>query len=85
MTAAAGKRSQRIGGSKKPPKRRKKQQDEVAADFEEAQAKPDAETLRMQQSDTLEVLFEIFFRVLKQVTASGLAAPNFTGELKQAH
>ena len=75
---AAGK-PRRIGGSKKPPKRRKKQKDGVAVDFDEASTRPDAAVLRQLQSDTLEVLFEVFFRVLKQTAASGLAAPDRPG------
>ena len=35
---------------------------------------------RAVQSETLEALFEIFFRVLKQATASGLLASGRSGE-----
>ena len=51
----------------------------MAADFDEASTRPDVAVLRQLQSDTLEVLFEVFFRVLKQTAASGLAAPDRPG------
>lgn len=65
---------------KKARKKSKRKKDGVAADFEEAAATPDAGALKQQQSDTLEVLFEIFFRVLKQTAASGLTALERKGE-----
>ena len=55
---------------KKKKKNRKKGKDEVDRAFKEAQAVVDKETRRNQQSAVLEALFEIFFRVLKTLTAS---------------
>lgn len=46
----------------------------MAASFKESSAAFDAEQNAITQSQMLEALFEIFFRVLKHCTASGLAA-----------
>lgn len=62
--------------SKKAKKKKKKgggkARDEVSRAFLEAQAVSDRDTRREQQSSALEALFEVFFRVLKTATASGL-------------
>ena len=46
---------------------------------QESQASADRAQRRAAQSETLEALFEVFFRVLKQATASGLLAPSYKG------
>ncbi len=51
----------------------------MSAAFRESQATIDAAQKRRMQSETLEALFEIFFRVLKQCTASGYAAAERKG------
>ncbi|KAG1668841.1 hypothetical protein FOA52_004936 [Chlamydomonas sp. UWO 241] len=47
---------------------------EVAQSFREADVAPDAKLQAQRQSHMLEALFEIYFRVLKHATSSGLAA-----------
>lgn len=54
-------------------------EDEVSAAFKEAELSADAAQRRRTQSETLEALFEIFFRALKHCTASGLAAASHAG------
>lgn len=58
--------------ARKKKKKKDKKKDEVDKGFKEAQAVVDRDTRRHQQSTILEALFEIFFRVLKTATASGL-------------
>jgi nucleolar complex protein 3 len=53
-------------------KRRQQRDDAIAAAMQEASAKADIDEARLQQSLMLEALFELFFRVLKQCTTSGL-------------
>ena len=53
----------------------------MSAAFRESQATIDAAQKRRMQSETLEALFEIFFRVLKQCTVSGYAASDRKGNL----
>jgi hypothetical protein len=50
-----------------------------AARLQEAQLSTDRAQRRAQQSATLEALFEVFFRALKQATASALLAPGRKG------
>ncbi|EIE19958.1 hypothetical protein COCSUDRAFT_44354 [Coccomyxa subellipsoidea C-169] len=65
---------------KKEKKARKgRGEDEVSAAFKEAALSADAEQRRRTQSETLEALFEIFFRALKHCTASGLATASHRG------
>ncbi|BDA51329.1 Nucleolar complex protein 3 homolog [Coccomyxa sp. Obi] len=59
--------------------RRGRGEDEVSAAFKEAALSADAAARRRTQSETLEALFEIFFRALKHCTASGFVAPSRTG------
>ncbi len=58
--------------ARKKKKKKDKKKDEVDKGFKEAQAVVDRDTRRHQQSTILEALFEVFFRVLKTATASGL-------------
>ncbi|MEW5302585.1 MAG: hypothetical protein WDW36_005354 [Sanguina aurantia] len=58
----------------KGKKGKKVKEDEVAASFKESAATLESEQNAITQSQMLEALFEIFFRVLKHCTASGLAA-----------
>ncbi len=74
-------REHRSRKMRKKEKRLRKGEDEVSAAFREARATADAAQQRRAQSETLEALFEIFFRVLKQCTASGYAAADRKGEL----
>lgn len=79
-----GRAEQREYKSRKTRKKEKRArkgrgEDEVSAAFKEAQLGADAAQRRKTQSETLEALFEIFFRVLKHCTASGLASPTRTG------
>ncbi len=60
--------------ARKKKKKKDKKKDEVDKGFKEAQAVVDRDTRRHQQSTTLEALFEVFFRVLKTATASGLVS-----------
>jgi nucleolar complex protein 3 len=60
--------------ARKKKKKKDKKKDEVDKGFKEAQAVVDRDTRRHQQSTILEALFEIFFRVLKTATASGLVS-----------
>lgn len=57
---------------KKKKKGKKGKRDEVDRAFEEAAAVTDLATRRHQQSSVLEALFEIFFRVIKTISMSGL-------------
>ena len=63
--------AQRSRKSKKKGKKKRKS-DDVDRAFEEAAAVTDVATRRHQQSMVLEALFEIFFRVIKTATSSGL-------------
>ena len=74
-------REYRSRKTRKKEKRLRKGEDEVSAAFRESQATIDAAQKRRMQSETLEALFEIFFRVLKQCTASGYAAADRKGEI----
>ena len=74
-------REHRSRKTRKKDKRLRKGEDEVSAAFREAQATADTTQQRRAQSETLEALFEIFFRVLKQCTASGYAAADRKGKL----
>lgn len=65
--------------ARKKEKKLRKGEDEVSAAFKEAQISADAQQRRRTQSETLEALFEIFFRVLKQCTASGFVSPTYKG------
>lgn len=47
---------------------------DVESSFREADTRPDAELLSARQSQMLEALFEIYFRVLKHATAAGQSA-----------
>lgn len=58
----------------KKKKKNKKRGDEVDAAFAESQAVQDAKSRQHQQAMSLEALFEVYFRVLKHATASGLFA-----------
>ncbi|KAK2080529.1 hypothetical protein QBZ16_000382 [Prototheca wickerhamii] len=60
--------------NRKKSKKKKHKRDEVDAAFAESQAVTDAEARRHQQATSLEAVFEIYFRVLKHATASGLFA-----------
>ena len=60
--------------ARKKKKKKDKKKDEVDKGFKEAQAVVDRDTRRYQQSTTLEALFEVYFRVIKTATASGLRA-----------
>lgn len=53
-------------------KKRRQREDAIAAALQEAAVAADADQARLQQSQMLEALFELFFRVLKRCTASGL-------------
>ncbi|KAF8055732.1 noc3l [Scenedesmus sp. PABB004] len=53
--------------------RRAKRKSELDKDFDEAQAAPDAAELAALQSQMLEALFEVFFRVLKHCAAATAA------------
>lgn len=53
-------------------KKRQQREDAIAAALQEAAVAADADQARLQQSQMLEALFELFFRVLKRCTASGL-------------
>lgn len=53
-------------------KKRQQREDAIAAALQEAAAAADADQARLRQSQMLEALFELFFRVLKRCTASGL-------------
>eukprot|EP00892_Ulva_mutabilis_P009669 jgi/Ulvmu1/7074/UM033_0135.1 len=53
-------------------KKRRLREDAIAAALQEAAVAADADQARLQQSQMLEALFELFFRVLKRCTASGL-------------
>ena len=75
-------REYRSRKTRKKEKRLRKGEDEVSAAFRESQATADAAQARRVQSETLEALFEIFFRVLKQCTASGYAAAGHKGGLR---
>lgn len=54
--------------------------DEVARAFKEADANADRAAARVTQSDMLLALFEVFFRVLKQCTQSGIQAQQAQGQ-----
>ena len=79
----ADQREYRSRKSRKKEKKARKGrgEDEVSAAFKEAALSADAEQRRRTQSETLEALFEIFFRALKHCTASGLAAASHRGVL----
>jgi nucleolar complex protein 3 len=66
--------------ARKKKKKKDKKKDEVDKGFKEAQAVVDRDTRRHQQSTILEALFEIFFRVLKTATASGLVSSKLPEE-----
>ena len=74
-------REYRSRKTRKKEKQLRKGEDEVSAAFRESQATIDAAQKRRMQSETLEALFEIFFRVLKQCTASGYAAADRKGRI----
>ena len=76
---AAVQREYRSRKTRKKEKRLRRGEDEVSAAFRESQATADAAQARRAQSETLEALFEIFFRALKQCTASGYAAAGHKG------
>ncbi|KAK9813219.1 hypothetical protein WJX72_010918 [[Myrmecia] bisecta] len=61
-------------GGKKAKRKRKAKGDEVDQAFKEADAAPSLSERQRLQSQMLEALFEVMFRVLKQCTASGVAA-----------
>ena len=50
--------------------------DEVEQNFKEAEATADRAEARVTQSQMLTALFEIFFRVMKHCTQSGLQSQN---------
>ncbi len=79
----ADQREYRSRKSRKKEKKARKGrgEDEVSAAFKEAALSADAEQRRRTQSETLEALFEIFFRALKHCTATGLAAASHRGVL----
>ncbi len=52
----------------------------MSAAFKEAALSADAAARRRTQSDTLEALFEIFFRSLKHCTASGFVTASRSGK-----
>jgi hypothetical protein len=53
-------------------KTRRRREDAIAAALQEAAAAADSDQVRLHQSQMLEALFELFFRVLKRCTASGI-------------
>lgn len=81
LSSGAVQREYRSRKTRKKEKRARKGEDDVSAAFRESQATIDAQQQRRAQSETLEALFEIFFRALKQCTASGYAAPDRKGKL----
>jgi nucleolar complex protein 3 len=56
-------------------KTRRRREDAIAAALQEAAIAADKDQVRLHQIQILEALFEIFFRVLKRCTASGLIRP----------
>lgn len=62
-------------------KKKRKKEDEVDKAFKEAEVGPDHRELAAVQSQTLEALFEIFFRVLKQCTNAGLGVKGEEGDV----
>lgn len=56
-------------------KTRRRREDAIAAALQEAAIAADKDQLRLHQIQILEALFEMFFRVLKRCTASGLVRP----------
>jgi len=60
-------------GKKGAAKKKGREADDVDRAFAEAEMAPDAAELAVVQSQTLEALFEVFFRVLKHCTATGAA------------
>lgn len=61
-------------------KRKKQRDDKIAAAMAEAAARSDRDEARLEQSLMLEALFETFFRVIKQCTASGLLQGEGSGD-----
>ena len=60
------------GGKTKGKSKKSRRGDEVEQAFKEAEATADRAEARITQSQMLLALFEIFFRVLKQCTQSGV-------------
>lgn len=56
-------------------KTRRRREDAIAAALQEAAIAADKDQVRLHQIQILEALFEMFFRVLKRCTASGLVRP----------
>ena len=56
-------------------KTRRRREDAIAAALQEAAIAADNDQVRLHQIQILEALFEMFFRVLKRCTASGLLRP----------
>lgn len=82
---AAVQREHKSRKARKREKKLRKGEDEVSAAFKEAQISADAAQRRRTQSETLEALFEIFFRVLKQCTASSFVSPTYKCALLSLH
>lgn len=55
-------------------KKKERKKDDVDHAFEEARAYAEQDTRQYHQSASLEALFEVYFRVLKHATGSGLIA-----------
>ena len=64
------------GGKTKGKSKKTRRADEVEQAFKEAEATADRAEARITQSQMLLALFEIFFRVLKQCTQSGMQSQN---------
>lgn len=60
-------------------KTRRRREDAIAAALQEAAIAADKDQVRLHQIQILEALFEMFFRVLKRCTSSGLVRPSSEG------
>ncbi|KAL6771897.1 hypothetical protein ACKKBG_A28205 [Auxenochlorella protothecoides x Auxenochlorella symbiontica] len=65
---------QEAKAARKKMKKKERKKDDVDHAFEEARAYEDQDSRQYHQSASLEALFEVYFRVLKHATASGLVA-----------
>ena len=82
FTCNAGKKK---GVKTKGKSKKTRRADEVEKAFQEAEATADRAAARITQSQMLLALFEIFFRVLKQCTQSGVQAQQAQGTHAQGH
>lgn len=69
------------GVKTKGKSKKSRRADEVERAFHEAEATADRAAARTTQSQMLLALFEVFFRVLKQCTQSGIQAQQAQGRL----